>query len=192
MEEHTRNRTSTGSKGSLFTGLALLVVCVAMAPHAAPSDLSTTAYALHVEGRVLDARDKPIDMAMVTIDTNGKPMIQLNVDTKGRFEFDLDLGGFYGITVTRDGFVKKRFIVDARSDEPAKVITGPFMAEITLTPEAAFADMDITDLYYPFALVTYSKKDKSFIADPGYIEERQKVEAALMLGAARARHRAAH
>ena len=85
--------------------------------------------------------------------------------------------------------MRKRFIVDARTDEPAKVITGPFSAEVTLTLEAEFADMDITDLYYPYALVSYSKRDKAFIADPDYIAERQRVEAALRLGAARIRKR---
>ena len=69
------------------------------------------------------------------------------------------------------------------------MITGPFSAEVTLSLEAEFANMDITDLYYPFALVLYSKKDKAFIADPEYIAERQQVEAALRLGAARIRKR---
>jgi hypothetical protein len=171
--------------------LALIAICAAMVPYASQRDLSTTGYRLHVDGRVVDADDKSLDLATVAIDTNGTPQTEMGADTKGRFAFDLDIGGFYGITVSREGFVRKRFIVDARTEDPSKVITGPFLAEVTLTPEAAFANMDIKDLYYPYALVSYSKKDKAFIADIAYIQERQRVEAALKLGAARARKRSA-
>lgn len=153
------------------------------------AQLGTSSYRLHILGKVVDVEEKQIANAVIVIDTNGTALTEYAADAKGRFAFDLDIGGFYGITVQREGFVRKRFIVDARTDEPAKVITGPFSAEVTLTLEAEFADMDITDLYYPYALVSYSKKDKAFIADPEYIAERQKVEAALRLGAARIRKR---
>lgn len=153
------------------------------------AQLGSSPYVLQVTGKVMDMEDKLLGNSTITIDTNGTTVAEYRADTKGRFAFDLDIGGFYGITANREGFVRKRFIVDARTDQPAKVITGPFSAEVTLTLEAEFADMDITDLYYPYALVSYSKKDKAFIADPDYIAERQQVEAALRLGAARIRKR---
>lgn len=156
---------------------------------AAKAQLGSSPFLLRVTGKVVDMQDRLLGNSTITIDTNGTTAAEYLADAKGRFAFDLDIGGFYGITVRREGFIRKRFIVDARTDEPAKVITGPFSAEVTLTLEAEFADMDITDLYYPYALVTYSKKDKAFIADPDYIAERQRVEAALRLGAARIRKR---
>ncbi|MBL0045280.1 MAG: carboxypeptidase regulatory-like domain-containing protein [Flavobacteriales bacterium] len=155
----------------------------------AQSQLGRSPYLLHISGKVVDVENKLLGDATIAIDTNGTQVAEFQADAKGRFAFDLDIGGFYGITAHREGFVRKRFIVDARTDEPARVITGPFSAEVTLSLEAEFANMDITDLYYPFALVLYSKKDKSFIADPEYIAERQQVEAALRLGAARIRKR---
>ncbi len=168
-----------------FIALALL----ALAARPARAQLGSSPYILHITGKVMDMEDKLLGNAAITIDTNGTAVAEYQADVKGRFAFDLDIGGFYGITVYREGFVRKRFIVDARTDQPAKVITGPFAAEVTLTLEAEFADMDITDLYYPYALVSYSKKDKAFVADPDYIAERQRVEAALRLGAARIRKR---
>ncbi len=167
----------------------VLFVLVTLTGLPLKAQLGTSAYLLEILGKVVDTEDKLIGEAVITIDTNGTALAEYKADPKGRFAFDLDIGGFYGITVQREGFVRKRFIVDARTDQPAKVITGPFSAEVTLTLEAEFADMDITDLYYPYALVSYSKKDKAFIADPDYIAERQKVEAALRLGAARIRKR---
>lgn len=153
------------------------------------AQLGTSPYILHITGKVVDMEDKFLGDATIKIDTNSIAVGEFKADARGRFTFDLDIGGFYGITVNREGFVRKRFIVDTRTDKPAKVITGPFSAEVTLTLEAEFADMDITDLYYPYALVSYSKKDKAFIADPEYIAERQRVESALRLGAARIRKR---
>jgi len=155
----------------------------------AGAQLGSSPYILHITGKVVDTEDRVLGNSTITIDTSGTFVADYQADAKGRFAFDLDIGGFYGVTVNREGFVRKRFLVDARTDHPAKVITGPFSAEVTLSLEAEFADMDITDLYYPFALVSYSKKDKAFIADPDYIAERQKVEAALRLGAARIRKR---
>lgn len=165
----------------------LLSTTILLAISPAAAQLGSSPYLLRIQGKVVDTEDKLVGEAGITIDTNGTVVGEYAADGKGRFAFDLDIGGFYGITVAREGFVRKRFIVDARTDEPAKVITGPFSAEVTLTLEAEFADMDITDLYYPYALVSYSKKDKAFIADPDYIAERQRVEAALRLGAARIR-----
>ena len=169
-------------------GLAILVLAT-MGASPAQAQLGTSPYLLHIVGRVVDTQDKLLGNSAITIDTNGTSLAEFQADAKGRFAFDLDIGGFYGITVQREGFVRKRFIVDARTDQPAKVITGPFSAEVTLTLEAEFADMDIPDLYDPYALVSYSKKEKAFIADPDYIADRQRVEAALRLGAARIRKR---
>lgn len=169
---------------------AAVIGGMAMAPFTTHTDLGTSGHVLRVNGKVFDAEERPLDGVSVTVDTNGVRLADITADTKGRFNCDLDIGGFYGVTITRNGFVKKRFIIDTRSEDPAKVITGPFTAEVTLVPESDFADMDITDLYYPYAYVTYSKQDKSFQADAAYIEERQRAEAALRLGAARARKRA--
>jgi hypothetical protein len=166
-----------------------LLGLLTIVPPEVRAQLGTSHYLLHILGKVVDTEDKLIGNATIAIDTNGTILAEYQADQKGKFSFDLDIGGFYGITVNREGFVRKRFIVDARTEDPAKVVTGPFSAEVTLTLEAEFADMDITDLYYPYALVSYSKKDKAFIADPDYIAERQKVEAALRLGAARIRKR---
>jgi hypothetical protein len=174
--------TIRSSTFAVLTSLALSAL-------PARGQLGSSPYILHIMGKVVDTEDKLLGNSAITIDTNGTGIAEYQADVKGRFAFDLDIGGFYGITVYREGFVRKRFIVDARTDQPAKVITGPFSAEVTLTLEAEFADMDITDLYYPYALVSYSKKDKAFIADPDYIAERQRVEAALRLGAARIRKR---
>jgi hypothetical protein len=150
-------------------------------------DLAKTEHILIVEGHVMNGDDKQLDSAIVTVSEESKPKVQWSGDGKGRFEVALDIGGLYAIDVERRGYVKKRFIIDARTDEPSKVITGPFEAMVTLIAMSAVEGVDLEELDFPFALVTYSKKDKAFMADPAYIEEMKRLESSLMLGSARAK-----
>lgn len=144
---------------------------------------------LKVFGKVTDMTNRPLDSVFITVDREGRVVDELRADTRGRFDLALDIGGFYGIEISRDGYILKRFIVDCRADDPSKVITGPFLAEVSLRPRADLAEVDISELELPYAYVKYSKKDKAFIADEAYIAEMKKVEAALMLSAARVRKR---
>jgi hypothetical protein len=153
-------------------------------------DLATTPYVLRVEGRMTDDREKVLPSVTLRVDTNGVFYGEFQADLKGRFAMDLDIGQFYGITLAKDGFVKKRFIIDARAEDASKVVTGPFHADISLTPEAALENVDINLLDFPYALVAYSRKDKAFVADPTYIEEMKRVESALLLSSAFARKKA--
>lgn len=87
--------------------------------------------------------------------------------------------------------MRKRFIIDARAEDPAKVIAGPFHADISLTPEVALENVDINILDFPYAMVSYSSKEKAFVADPAYIEDVKRMESALLLQSAYARKKAA-
>jgi hypothetical protein len=169
--------------------LLSLWVCGAFIPGPAPDDGDDV---LPVLGKVTDMNERPLDSVYVTVDQEGKIFDELQADNRGRFNLRLPIGGFYGVEVARDGYILKRFIVDCRADDPSKVITGPFQAEVSLRPRADLAEVDITELDLPFAYVKYSKKDKAFIADEAYILEMKKVEAALMLSAARARKQGGH
>lgn len=144
---------------------------------------------LNVMGRVMDMADKSLDSVHVTIDNEGRVIDEMVADAKGRFAFTLAIGGFYGVEIAREGYILKRFIVDARTEHPEKVITGPFSAEIHLRPRADLANIDISELELPYALIKYVPKEKAFLADEAYILEMKKVEAALMLSAARAKKR---
>lgn len=147
------------------------------------------AHVLNVFGKVMDMDDKALDSVRVTVDQEGKVIDQLGADSKGRFAITLDIGGFYGIEMFREGYILKRFIIDARADDPAQVITGPFTAEVNLRPAQDLAYVDITELDLPYAMVSYSKKDHAFVVDEAYTAEMKKVEGALMLSSARAKKR---
>lgn len=152
--------------------------------------LAVTPYVLHVDGRVTDKKDRPLTAVVVRVDTSGVFFQEFKADLRGRFAMDLDIGKFYGINLACEGYVKKRFIIDARTEEPDEVITGPFHADISLTPDEALANVDINALDFPYALITYYPKQRSFQADPTYHEEVMRLEAALMLGSAFSRKRA--
>jgi hypothetical protein len=172
--------------------LALLLCCVSdlLLAQGKVAILATTPHRFRVEGRVTDVQEKVLAEVTLRVDTNGVFLQDVHADGKGRFAMDLDVGGFYGISVQRPGFIKKRFIVDARSEKPETVIAGPFHADISLTSEEALGHVDISELDFPYALVTYSPKDRAFLADPSYIEEMKRVESALLLSSAFARKKA--
>ena len=155
----------------------------------AASPPTAGAHVLNVFGKVMDMDDKTLDSVRVTVDQEGKVIDQLWADAKGRFAVTLDIGGFYGIEMLREGYILKRFIIDSRTDDPAQVITGPFTAEVNLRREEDLAFVDITELDLPYAMVAYDKKLHAFMVDEAYTAEMKKVEGALMLSSARAKKR---
>lgn len=171
------------------TALALVLVGHVQA-QTRPMTFATTPHTLRVEGRVTDDKEKALAAVTVRVDTNGVFFQEFLADGKGRFAMDLDIGRFYGVSLTSEGFMKKRFIIDSRTTEPEKVVTGPFHADISLTPEAALENVDINILDFPYAMVSYSGKEKAFVADQAYIEEVKRLESALLLRAAFARKKA--
>lgn len=169
----------------------LALVHVAASAQSKVVDLATTPHVLRVEGRLTDDHEKVLPEVNVRVDTNGVYYGELQADQKGRFAMDLDIGRFYGVSLTKEGFMRKRFIIDARAEDPAKVIAGPFHADISLTPEVALENVDINILDFPYAMVSYSSKEKAFVADPAYIEDVKRMESALLLQSAYARKKAA-
>ena len=154
-------------------------------------DFAKTEHRLAITGRVSNDDERALAGAKVNVDNGGELLGELIADSKGRFSMQVDIGGLYGISITQPGFVKKRFIVDSRTEKPETMITGPFHADITLTREELLEGVDLDELDMPYALVSYSAEAKAFMADAAYIIEMQRLESSLMLGAARARKRAA-
>ncbi len=167
----------------------VFVASTTMAQSKGRYDLDTTAHVLLVEGITMDDEDKPIAAARVRVEVDGKEVAQWNADPKGRFAVELDIGTMYAIDVMADAYVKKRFIVDTRTEDPAAIATVPFEAHVSLIKESDMEGADLGDLDYPFAFVTYDAKEKAYMADPVYIDEMKRLESALMLSSARARKR---
>ena len=175
-----------------FAALAFSAAVIVVSSGASdPAIDDPCASVLNVLGKVRTTDGDPLDSVKVVVDEEGTVIDSMQADGRGRFAMTLDIGGFYGIRLTRRGFIAKRFVIDARSEDPESVITGPFTAEVELRPEEDLANVDIAELDLPYALIKYSAKEKAFVADEAYIIEVKKVEAALMLSAARAKKRAA-
>jgi hypothetical protein len=175
---------------TVLLSLALFPM-LAMAHGGGADGIATSDHRLPITGRVANDDEKPLAGAHIIIDREGQVLGEMTADNKGRFSFELDLGGLYGISVMHEGFLKKRFIVDSRTDKPEGIVTGPFHADVTLTRKELLEGADMEALDMPYALITYSPDAKAFLADAAYILEMQRMEAAMMLGAARARKRAA-
>lgn len=154
-----------------------------------PANAGSGASVLNVLGRVRNTDGDPLDSVHVLVDQEGEPIDSLWADARGRFAMTLDIGGFYGVKLSRRGYIVKRFVVDARAEDPSSVVTGPFSADVELRPEADLAEVDISELDMPYAFVKYAPEEHAFVVDEAYIIEMKKVEAALMLSAARARKR---
>jgi hypothetical protein len=177
-------KMNTQMRTSLFIGIAVALMAAAAPSGPTVSNFSRTKYRLQLEGRITDKEERSLEGVKIRVDTNGVLLGRVQADEKGRFVVMLDIGHFYGFSVEREGFAKKRFIIDARTEDPSTVVAGPFHADISLNSLEKLASVDPTILDFPYAMVTYSAKDRAFIADPAYIEEMKRVEAALMLGAA--------
>ena len=156
-------------------------------PVSEPVDLSTSAYKLRIEVQALDMDDRPVPAAQVHIDREGLPMGSFNVDEKARVNMLVDVGGLYGVNVICEGFLKKRFVLDSRCEDPSKILAGAFSAQVNLNPEDKFGDVGTDMFEMPYAMIVYSKVDKAFVVDPEYLRQMQQLEAGLMLKAARQR-----
>jgi hypothetical protein len=177
-------KMNTQMRTSLFIGVVVMLMTAAAPSGPTVANFSKTRYRLQLEGRITDKEEHSLESVKIRVDTNGVLLGRVLADEKGRFVVMLDIGHFYGFSVERDGYAKKRFIIDARTEDPSTVVAGPFHADISLNSLDKLASVDPTILDFPYAMVTYSAKDRAFIADPAYIEEMKRVEAALMLGAA--------
>lgn len=160
----------------LFLACAVVLSASAFAQRTTPKLLARSANLLMVEGHVLDLDERPIKGAHVKVRKDHKDLAVWECDSRGRFDVTLEIGGLYSIYVWKEGFVKKLFIVDARSEDPTKVDPVPFEAFITLLPSKGLTKQGLDDLDFPFALIYYNHKKKQFEADPDFIEEMRKLE----------------
>jgi hypothetical protein len=156
-------------------------------PESEPVDLSSTTYKLRIQVQALDADDRPLPAAQVLVDREGAALGSYGVDDKARLNLLVDIGGLYGVSVVCDGYLKKRFVLDSRCDDPSRILSGEFGAQVNLNPADKFGSVETDMFEMPYAMIIYSKADKAFIVDPEYLRQMQQLEAGLMLKAARQR-----
>lgn len=196
MKHQEPHRTAKRGMLSRMICLPSMVALMSMTPgngsgDNAVIDLASTEYTLRLDVQALDGDDRPLPQAEVVVDHEGEELGRFKVAEKARLGLELDLGGLYGVSILCPGYVKKRFLLDARGEEPAKIIAGPFFAEVNLMAEKALGTVE-TDLFdMPYAMVVYSKEAHAFLVDEEYLRQMQQLEAALMLKVARAQRRGA-
>jgi|GEM_PF-2301490 len=162
-----------------------LLFCTSLyAQRSYQKDIAHTSNTLLIEGHVLNIQEEPLERASVRVRSNHKDLAIWDCDKNGQFAITLDIGDLYAIDVMHTGYLKKRFIVDARAEDPKRVRPKPFEAFVTLLPLEAVKGANLDDLDFPFALLTYSPKAKAFLADPDYVEQMKKLEFEVLEGSA--------
>lgn len=112
----------------------------------------------------LTVKDGNYEHAKVVITKDGKPF--RIVDSKSKYDIDLDLGFEYQMTATKLGYVTKTIIVDTHvPDGRQEDDFNRFEAEIILEPQPEGAEVTYTQAV---GRIAYSKQEKDFDFDKDY------------------------
>ncbi len=123
------------------------------------------------EGRRLEDVTVRVFHENQVIDTMYTPVV-------GRFSYDLDLNGYYGLEFSKEGFIPKRFIFDTHTPDTSQYYH-PFKIEVGLLPEKNDYTRKEIDLDFPISIVRYKqeKEDFDYVKDYTYsrLDEQEKM-----------------
>jgi len=92
---------------------------------------------------------------------NGNNLMEEFTSKRGIFEVMLDLGHYYTIELSAEGYITKRITLDTKL-EKKNVKPSPFDCGIDLIPLTALGNTDPSLLEFPLAYMTYDSKRRSF------------------------------
>jgi len=135
-------------------------------------------WTMPVDGKVLGAGDK-LTGAIVTLFKNGQQIQQIVTTSNGRFGFELPANAEYVISITKPGYVTKKFKINTANVPADRAEVGgfnPFEPDVTLfemptTPEVSKRVEAI--LAQPIAVYQYIPGEKNFNYDEKYTEAVQ-------------------
>lgn len=131
-----------------------------------------------VEGKVF-AGEQKLAGSIVTLFKDGKQLSQIVTTSNGKFSFELPANAVYIISVTKPGFVTKKFKISTQNVPPDRSDGGnfnPFQPDVTLfemptAPEIAKRVEAI--LSNPIAVYQYVPSEENFNYDEKYTQSIQ-------------------
>ncbi|MEM7291745.1 MAG: hypothetical protein AAF412_15480 [Pseudomonadota bacterium] len=123
--------------------------------------------------------------ALINVYDGNKLVNQFQTEKNGRFQLLLHTDKYYTIEVIKDNYVTKRVAFD--TDMGNRRIDIPvYECDLDIVPQALFAGIDIDDLDFPMAIVSYDQGSRTFGHNEVYTSQmRTTYEELLMEGFSR-------
>ena len=121
---------------------------------------------IEVSGNVIKNR-KPLEDASITVYEGNKKISNIRTPSNGKFNFKLEYNKVFNVEITKKGLVTKKFDFDTYF--PSGIdnsIINPFNFTIVLFPK--YANIDMSILEKPLAIIKFQKKYNDFFYDYNY------------------------
>ncbi|MBS1652080.1 MAG: hypothetical protein JSU07_08740 [Bacteroidetes bacterium] len=130
----------------------------------------TEAITLRVQGEISDDNGN-LSGTTITITQGGKTFLTVSSDASGRYGFDLPLNSDYLVSVSKDGYVTKRFSISTLGVPPEKQ-NGKFSTiEASLSLNKKYEGVDYSMLNQPINKYYYDANKDNFTYDKNYLEQ---------------------
>ncbi len=101
-------------------------------------------------------KDLPVDAANITLLQNGSSIASQTTDRNGKFKIRVPANGEYIVTVTKSGYITKRFAISTRNI-PVERATNPFSEfDVEIEIFQLYPGLDYSVLNKPIARITYN------------------------------------
>jgi len=130
-------------------------------------------WSMPVDGKVYQGKDK-LSGSIITLYRNGQQLQQVVTTSNGRFSFDLPANAEYLISITKPGFITKKFKINTANVPADRGEAGgfnPFEPDVTLfeMPSAPEISKRVEAiLSQPIAVYQYIPSEKNFNYDESY------------------------
>lgn len=128
---------------------------------------------LRFQGSVSDDRSD-LSGVSIQISKGGKVVNNVITDGAGNYHFELPLGGDFLITVSKEGYVSKKFTVSTMGVPPEKAITKFPIIEASLTLFKRLEGIDYSLLNQPLNKYYYNVDKDNFEFDKNHLEQMLK------------------
>lgn len=139
---------------------SLLVTCMCLATVTGFSQMEKVTGGLPVVGSVTEEGKRCQD-ATVTLYEGNDVINSFKTPRNGRFQLLLHTGKYYTLEVIKEGYVQKRISIDTEMGN-RRISVPVYECDLDIIPTSLFKDMDIGDLDFPMAIVTFDPKTREF------------------------------
>src|SRR5688572_5821461 len=131
---------------------------------------SQTTFPLRFQGNVSGER-MDLGNATIQITQNGKVVQTVATDGGGNYSFEVPMGGDFLVTVSKEGYVPKKFTISTLDVPPEKAETKWPLIEASLTLFKRLEGIDYSLLNQPLNKYTYNIAKDNFEYDKKYLEQ---------------------
>ena len=125
---------------------------------------------LPVQGKIEDDNGA-VNGAVITVTQGSKTITSITTGTDGKYAFQLPMGSDYIVSVTRQGYITKKFLVSARGVPPEIAQSGFRGIEASPSIWEKVDGVDYSALNQPATKFAYNPDKQNFEYDKAYQEQ---------------------